>query len=97
MRAILLVLILGIVALIIAIATGLLDFPLTRNAQAPQISATGNGVTVKGGQTPAFDVQTGSVQVGTRKTTVKVPDIRVTPPADAAASNQAAPAQGNGS
>jgi hypothetical protein len=34
-------------------------------------------VTAKGGQPPAFDVQTGSVKVGTKETTVKLPAVEV--------------------
>ena len=34
----------------------------------------------KGGQTPAFDVETGSVKVGTKQTTVQVPSLQVVPP-----------------
>lgn len=79
MRAILLVLILGIVALIGAVATGLINLNLTRGAEVPQVSATGNGVTATGGQTPAFEVETGSVKVGTKDAMVKVPTIAVEP------------------
>lgn len=93
MRAILLILILGIVALIAAVATGLINLNLTRGAEAPHISATGNGITAKGGQTPAFEVQTGSVKVGSKDATVKVPTIGVER-AGAEAGNQAAPSSG---
>ena len=82
MRAILLVLILAVVALLIAVATGFLDISQTRQAKAPQISTTGNGVTAKGGQTPAFDVETGSVSVGTKPQSVQVPSLQVNPPAN---------------
>lgn len=83
MRAILLILILAVVAIIVAIATGFLDISETRQAKAPQISTTGNGVTAKGGQTPAFDVETGSVSVGSKPKTVPVPSLQVNPPATA--------------
>ena len=82
MRAILLILILAVVAVLIAIATGFLDISQTRQAKAPQISTTGNGVTAKGGQTPAFDVETGSVSVGTKQQNVAVPSLKVNPPAN---------------
>jgi hypothetical protein len=81
MRAILFIFILVVVALLIAVATGFLDISQTRGAKAPQISTTGNGVTAKGGQTPAFDVQTGSVSLGTQQQNVAVPAVRVNPPA----------------
>jgi len=79
MRAILLVIILAVVVVIAAIATGFVDIRQTRQAKAPDISAAGNGVTAKGGQAPAFDVETGSVKVGTENKTVKVPTIKVEP------------------
>ena len=88
MRAVLLVLILVVVVIIGAIATGFLDINQVRGARAPDIDASRNGVTASGGQAPSFDVETGSVGVGTRDATIKVPQIQVNPPA-----NQAAPAQ----
>ena len=96
MRAILLVLILAVVAIIALVATGLIDIRQVRGAKAPEVSATSNGVTAKGGQTPAFDIETGSVSVGTRDAKVKVPALRVNPAGnDAVAThNQAAPVNG---
>jgi hypothetical protein len=87
MRAVLLVLIIAVVALIVAIATGFLDINQTRGAKAPQVSASQNGVTAAGGQAPAFDIETGQVKVGAKSATVKVPTIEVQ-----ASQNQAAPA-----
>jgi len=80
MRAILFILILGVVALLVAVATGFLDISQTREAKAPQISASGSGVTARAGQAPAFDVETGSVSVGTRQANVQVPTVNVNPP-----------------
>ena len=93
MRAILLVLILAVVGLIILIATGLLDINQTKPAEAPQVSVTENGVIAKGGQTPAFDVETGTVSVGSEATnvTVAVPTVQV----KRADGNQAQPAATN--
>ena len=85
MRAILLILIIAVVAIIIAVATGFLDINQIRGAKAPEISATRNGVVAKGGQPPAFDVETGSVKVGSKQTTVKVPTLEVQPPQNQAA------------
>jgi hypothetical protein len=79
MRAILLVLILVVLAAVVAIASGFLDINQTRPAQAPQVSTTENGVTSRGGQAPAFDVETGSVKVGIQEKTVKVPTVQVEP------------------
>jgi hypothetical protein len=90
MRAVLLVLILVIVALVIAVATGFLDINQIRGAKAPDISTTGNGVSAKGGQTPKFDVETGSVEMSTRNATVKVPAVRVKPAGEQATQNQPA-------
>lgn len=85
MRAVLLVLIIAVVAVIIAVATGFLDINQIRGAQAPEVSATSNGLVAKGGQAPAFDVQTGSVKVGSKDATVKVPAIEVQRPGNEAA------------
>ena len=80
MRTVLLVLIIAVVAIIIAIATGFLDINQIRGAQAPDVSASQNGVVAQGGQPPAFDVQTGSVKVGSKDATVRVPTIEVQQP-----------------
>jgi hypothetical protein len=82
MRALVFLLIIVVLAIIAALATGFLDINQIRGAQAPQLSTTGNGVTARGGQAPAFDVQTGSVKVGTTQTTVQVPAIQVQKPAE---------------
>ena len=82
------ILILVVVLILAGIGTGFIDINQIRGAKAPDISATQNGVVAKGGQTPAFDVETGSVTVGTKDTTVKMPEVRVDQPAD----DQAAPA-----
>ena len=87
MRAVLLVLILAVVVIIGAVATGFLDISQVRGARAPDIDVSRNGVTATGGQAPSFDVETGSVGVGTRDAAIKVPELQVNPPA-----NQAAPA-----
>ncbi len=87
MRAVLLVLILAVVVLIGAVATGFINIRQLRGAEAPDINASRNGVTATGGQTPSFDIETGSVGVGTRDATIKVPELKVNP-----AANQAAPA-----
>ena len=84
MRPIILILILLVVAALIAIATGFLDINQTRGAEVPEVSAAGNGVTATGGQAPAFDVETGSVAVGTTRANVVVPTVKVVPPAEQA-------------
>jgi hypothetical protein len=80
MRAVLLILILAVVALLIAIATGFLDISQTRPAKAPDLSVNGASVTARGGQAPTFDVETGSVAVGTKPANVAVPTVKVIPP-----------------
>ena len=77
MRAILLVLILGIVALIALFASGLINVSQTREARAPQVEAVDGSIRAQAGQSPAFEVQTGSVEVGTREANVAVPKVEV--------------------
>ena len=91
MRTLFLILILVVVALIAAVATGFLDISQTREARVPEISANEQGVTAAGGQAPAFDVQTGTVSVGTQpaNVTVPVPTVSVNEPT--APANQASP------
>ncbi|MDQ2704822.1 MAG: hypothetical protein M3Y43_06645 [Pseudomonadota bacterium] len=90
MRAILLVLILAVIGLIVLVATGLLDISQTRPAEVPAVSVTEEGVSATGGQTPTFDVETGSISVGANEAnvTVPVPAIQVNP-ADGNAAQQA--------
>jgi hypothetical protein len=91
MRAVIFLLIVAVIAIVAGIATGFLNINQIRSAKAPQVTATQNGVTAKGGQPPAFDVETGSVKVGTKETTVKVPTLEV----QKARQNQAAGATNN--
>lgn len=90
MRTVIVVLIIAIVAVIGAVATGYLNIQQIRGAKAPEVAATGNGIVAKGGQAPSFDVETGSVKVGSKEATVKVPKLEVRP-----AQNQAAPVANN--
>ena len=91
MRAILFVLIIAVLVVIAGIVTGFLNINQIRDAKAPQISTSGNGVTAKGGQAPAFDVETGSVKVGTKQRNVNVPALVVEKPGQ----NQAAATTNN--
>jgi hypothetical protein len=79
MRAALLILILAVVAVIIAVATGFVDISQTRDAQVPRVTATGNGVEAQGGQVPAFQVETGSVEVGSGTANVATPRVKIEP------------------
>jgi uncharacterized protein involved in outer membrane biogenesis len=92
MRAVLLVLIIVVIAVIAAVATGFLDINQIRGGRVPQVSASSNGISAKGGQAPAFDVETGSLKVGSKQTTVKVPTVVVEKPAQG---NQAQAATNN--
>ena len=89
MRAVLFVLIIAILVIIAGIATGFLNINQIRGAKAPDIAATSNGVTAKGGQAPAFDVETGSVKVGTKQKTVNVPTLEIQKPGGNEAGAQA--------
>jgi hypothetical protein len=80
MRAVLTILILAVLVVLAGLVTGFININQIRGAQAPEVSATHNGLVAKGGQAPAFDVETGSVEVGTRNATVKVPSLEVKPP-----------------
>lgn len=80
MRIVIFVLVIVVLAFIAALATGYLDIDQIRGAKAPQLSTTDNGVVAEGGQTPTFDVQTGSVRIGAQEKTVKVPKIVVERP-----------------
>ena len=91
MRALIVILIVVVVAILVLVGTGFLSVNQTREAKAPQVSATRNGVSAKGGQAPALDVETGSVKVGAKETSVKVPALVV----EKAGQNQAANATAN--
>ncbi|HET8749436.1 MAG TPA: hypothetical protein VFM42_01710 [Sphingomicrobium sp.] len=91
MRPVIFVLIIAVLVIIAALATGYLNIDQIRGARAPQLSTTNNGVIAQGGQTPAFDVQTGSVRVGAQEKTVTVPKLVVEKPAE----NQAAATTNN--
>lgn len=49
------------------------DVDQTKDAKLPEVE-------VKGGQVPEFDVKTADVDVTTKKTTVEVPDVKITMP-----------------
>jgi membrane protein YdbS with pleckstrin-like domain len=59
-----------VIAVIAAFAFGLIDINQTRETRLPDVS-------VQGGQTPAFDVDTADVDVGTKNTTVELPKVDV--------------------
>lgn len=93
MRAVILVLMLLIVGAIALVATGFVNVNQTQPAQAPGVAVGSDGVVVKGGQKPEFEVQTGRIEVGSGKATIPVPEIRVAPGGNGNAPAQPQPAQ----
>ncbi|WP_379922864.1 hypothetical protein [Erythrobacter sp. R86502] len=61
-----------------ALALGLAacDVDQTQEGDMPEVQ-------VEGGALPEFDVETADVDVGTKETTVEVPDVNITMPGDA--------------
>lgn len=78
MRAVFLILIVAVVALIAAVLTGMINLRQTQPAVAPGITASDGKIVTRPGQAPAFDVQTGSIGVGPG-TTVAVPKVEIQP------------------
>lgn len=78
MRAIFVLLIVAVIGLIAAIQLGLIDIRQTQPATAPSVIAENGVIRAEPGQAPAFDVETGTVGVGTRETNVTVPNLEVT-------------------
>lgn len=70
MRPLLIIVLVVVLAAIAALAFGLIDIDQTRSGKLPAIA-------VEGGRTPAFDVKTGDVQVGTTTKSVEVPKVDV--------------------
>jgi soluble P-type ATPase len=60
----------------LAIGLAACDVDQTKEAELPEVKVTG-------GQVPEFDVETADVDIGTKKTTVEVPDVDVKMPGDA--------------
>lgn len=60
----------------LAIGLAACDVDQTKEAELPEVEVTG-------GQVPEFDVETADVDVGTKETTVEVPDVDVKMPDDA--------------
>ena len=78
MRAVFIILIVAVVALIAAVRTGMGTLPQTQPAVAPSIALENGKIVTRPGQAPAFDVQTGTVGIGTGKT-VAVPKVEIQP------------------
>jgi len=70
MRTVLIIVLVAVVVAIGAFAFGLVDINQTRSGQLPEVA-------VQGGQTPAFDVKTADVDVGTKTESIDVPKVAV--------------------
>jgi hypothetical protein len=68
MRPVLAIVLVAVLALIAALALGLVDIDQTREGALPEIRADG-------GKLPEFDVKTADVEVGTTNTTIDVPTV----------------------
>ena len=90
MRAVLLIVIVAIVVIIGAVATGFVDVRQIRGGQPPVVTATRSSISAKGGEAPAFDVEAGSVKVGSKPALVQVPTLTVQKPPQHQAYNQTA-------
>lgn len=78
MRAIFIILILAVVALIAAIQLGLISITQTQPASAPTVTADNGAIRAEAGQAPEFKVETGKIELGTREANVAVPKVEVT-------------------
>ena len=85
MRAFLALMIVAVLLVAGAIATGFVNVWQTRGGAPPTITATPKSVSAKGGQAPAFEVETGSVKVGAKPATVKMPIVELRKPGTNAA------------
>jgi hypothetical protein len=61
-----------VLIVVAAFAFGLIDIDQTRQAVAPTVTLESSG-----GQTPAFDVDTAKVDVGTKTETIQTPTVDV--------------------
>ena len=71
-RFILTILVLVVLAMIVAVATGFVDLTSSGQLRAPKVN-----VTAQGGEVPKLDVDTKEVVVGTTEKTVGVPKIGI--------------------
>jgi len=78
MRAIFLILIVAVIALILAVLTGMIQLRQTEPAVAPGIESVDGKITTRSGQAPAFDVETGSIGVGANGS-VALPRVEIQP------------------
>jgi hypothetical protein len=79
MRAIFLILIVAVVALILAVMSGMINLRQTEPAVAPGIETSDGKIVARKGQAPAFDIETGSIGVAGGNASVAVPKIEIKP------------------
>ena len=79
MRAIFLILIVAVAALILAVMTGMINLRQTQPAVAPGIETSDGKIVTRPGQAPAFDIETGSIGVAAGNASVAVPKVEIQP------------------
>ncbi|HEV2593756.1 MAG TPA: hypothetical protein VGU01_00985 [Sphingomicrobium sp.] len=79
MRALVLILILVVLVGLGAVLTGYVNITHLRG-EPPKVTATRSSITIKGGQPPAFDVEAGSVKVGSKEAKVAIPTLEIRKP-----------------
>jgi len=79
MRAIFLILIIAVAALILAVMTGMINLRQTQPAVAPGVETADGKVVTRGGQAPAFDIETGSIGVASGNASVALPKVEIQP------------------
>ena len=80
-RALWIILLVLIILGLIAWAMGLLNFDASGELKAPDVK-------VSGGEVPDVQVETGDIDVGTKKVEVPVPDVEVKPAGDDGSANR---------
>ena len=79
MRAIFLILIIAVAALILAVMTGMINLRQTQPAVAPGVETADGKVVTRGGQAPAFDIETGSIEIASGNASVALPKVEIQP------------------
>ena len=77
MRAVLFIFIVGVLVIVAGVATGFINVSKIHGGEVPQVTASRNGIVAKGGEAPSFDVETGSVKVGTAQTSMNMPTLQI--------------------
>lgn len=80
-KAIAIVAIVAVLVLGVAWAAGFFNVDTSGSLEAPTVS-------VQGGEVPDVDVEAADIDVGTKTETIEVPTVSVTPPGEAAETDQ---------